>query len=189
MFIKSLLLFSIFCLLSVCSDSPGGAGNLMPQKGDGITLVTAGKSNDTAQLNFNGVIIKVSGAWGNQSWQRLDIQIDNNSASIAQFDYSKVKFTGENGESLILNFVIDTTGVNLADNNPNNDEVKQLYSNDSKQKTEKAIDVSPGEQREISLNFNNFAKPEDRLTEGKTVTITLPDSEVGQERSVVFKCD
>ena len=189
MFIKSLLLFSIFCLLSVCSDSPGGAGNLMPQKGDGITLVTARESNDTAQLNFQGAEINISGGWAGQSHQDLDVQIDNKSASAVSFDYGKVKFTGENGESLVLRSVVDVTGVNLADNNPNNDKAQQIYSKDSKQKTEMTINVPPGEQETLLLIFDNFTKREDTLTEGKTVTITLPDSEVGQERSVVFKCD
>ncbi|MGI9036760.1 MAG: hypothetical protein ACR2GD_12075 [Pyrinomonadaceae bacterium] len=189
MFLKFLFLFSILCFLNVCSDSPGGAGILMPQKGDGITLVTARESNDTAQLNFNGVIINISGGWVNRSPQNLDIQINNKSSSAMQFDYGKVEFTGENGESFGLDSAVDTTGVNLADDNPNNDEAKQSYSKDFKQKTEMTINVPPGEQRKVILIFSISAKPKDRLTEGKTVTMPLPNSEIGEERSIIFKCD
>jgi hypothetical protein len=188
MTLKLLFLAGILFFLSFCSDTPGGAGDLMPQKADGINIVTTEKTNDTVQIKSAGETISLSGKWANQSWQRLEIRLDNNSGSVRQFDYSKVKIRGENGEDLVLNFVLDTSDSRFNDGSQSPKEPKQIYSVDSKQKNEMPLAVSPGETKTLSLNFNNFTSPQNALTKGKKVFVTIPDFQTGQLHEITFDC-
>lgn len=179
------LLFLVFGLLAACSGSVGNAGRLMPQAGDGVTLVQTKAKDDTARVTVGGATLNVGGAWANQALQRLEIKIDNKSAEPFSFDYSKVAFEGDTGEKLILNRVADTTGVDNADSNPNNDTVKVLYTLDAKP-TATVLTVAANERRNIDLQFNNFTAPEKMLTAGKTVVVSISSNET--ERKIFFKC-
>ena len=180
------VLFVVFSLLFACSGSVGDAGRLMPQAANGITLTPTKLKNDTAQITADGVTVNVSGSWANQSFQRLTIEIENKSGKPFSFDYSKVSFQGDTGEKLILNRVADTTGVDNSDRDPNNDAVKELYSQDTKPAAA-VLTVAPNERRVINLQFNNFTKPENKLTDGKNVIVSLTLNET-DERKIFFNC-
>lgn len=175
------VLFIVFSLLFACSGSVGDAGRLVPQAADGVTLL----KNETAQITADGVTLNVAGSWANQSFQRLTVEIDNKSPKPFSFDYSKVSFQGDTGEKLVLNRVADVTGVDNSDSDPNNDTVKELYSQDAKPAA--VLTVAPNERRIINLQFNNFTKPENKLTDGKNVIVSLILNEAG-ERKIFFNC-
>jgi hypothetical protein len=172
-------------LLFACSGSVGDAGRLMPQAADGVTLTQTKSKNDTAQITADSVTLNLRGSWANESFQRLTIEIDNKSAKPFSFDYSKVSFYGDTGEKLILNRVADETGVDNSDRDPNNDTVKELYSQDAKSAA--VLTVAPNERRVINLQFNNFTKPENKLTDGKNVVVSLILNET-IERKIFFNC-
>lgn len=178
-------LFIVFSLLFACSGSVGDAGRLMPQAADGVTLTQTKSKNDTAQITADSVTLNLRGSWANESFQRLTIEIDNKSAKPFSFDYSKVSFYGDTGEKLILNRVADETGVDNSDRDPNNDTVKELYSQDAKSAA--VLTVAPNERRVINLQFNNFTKPENKLTDGKNVVVSLILNET-IERKIFFNC-
>lgn len=157
----------------------------MPQTGDGVELTQTKAKNDTAQINAAGVTLGVGGTWANQSFQRLEIEIDNRSAQPFLFDLSKVAFLGDTGEKLTLNRVTDSTGVDNSDDNPNNDTVKQLYSRDA-ESSASVLTVAPNQRRFLNLQFNNFTEPENKLTDGKTVVVSLYLND-GAERKIFFK--
>lgn len=182
---RQFLLLIVIGLLIACSGSVGDAGRLMPQAGDGVTLTQTKTKNVTAQIAADGATLNVGGAWANQSFQRLEIEIDNKSVQPFSFDYSKVAFEGDTGEKLILNRVADTTGVDNSDSNPNNDTVKEVYKQDAKPLAT-VLTVAPNERRTLNLQFNNFTKPENKLTAEKTVVVSLPVNE--SERKIFFNC-
>jgi hypothetical protein len=194
---------SFFILLLVCLGcSPGESGPLKPQKAENIKVVRTRMADDTAQIEKDGKIFQIYGTWGSENLQKLRIIITNNTDAEFQFDFRKVKMELASQESLLLDEAIDDTNVNVADDNPNNDNVIILSGNTSNNpnksgdsnKSGKIASVStlivpPKETKTLRFYFLNSQIKENQLQAGSQVYVSILTGENPADLiQILFNC-
>ncbi len=125
----------------------------MPQPAYGIQLVKTDQADDTAVLRQGAIEIRVTGEWASRGGQTLKVRYRNLGSAVATVNVEQTVLS-RGIQHVKLVQVNDFTGVNMMDQNPNNDNPRLLYDVSGKVRTV-PLHVSPGETRNVFVDFSN----------------------------------
>jgi len=166
--VASLIVIASALLLSGCQ--PGSAGPLDPAAGDGVTV----EADRVALVADSTIEARVTGRWSSMRGNSLTIRYRNASNKpmrIALADIGMQNLADAAG----LITVIDSTGVDLADQRKDNDESKVLFVNGSGRPANRSavLNLPAGATREIDCEFTGFSDAR-TLGYGDPITATIP---------------
>lgn len=100
------IIASLFFLMILGCESAGG--ELLPIGGDGVEIASSRFENDTAQINDNGVRMKLYGGWDGRA--KIRVVIENNSENSIKVDFKQSTILDSKGENQSIDSVYEDKG-------------------------------------------------------------------------------
>ena len=125
---------------------------MMPQAGPDAQLATTEQADDTAVIRSGFLRMRVTGRWATPGEESLTVQYRNVGQASLMVDMDRFALASGR-ERLGIWHAEDMTGVDLTDNNPNNDVPQTLI--DEHRRVVAPLRVHPGETRTVSIGFAN----------------------------------